>query len=301
MLRRAAMGAILSWVTLAVVACAALSSTPAAAPTPMPTPASTPTQARPSASGGLEVAELTIEPAEVDPGQELRITARVTNAGDTEDIYTAELCINNVTEAVREEILPPGGTETLSFRLSKNIPGAYEVTLGGLTGEFVVVRPAELTPAGNHTVSTPELTVAPDFAGIDVVTNETVSLSQFEGSVVLLNFVNYGCSSSVNQIVSAQLLVIRDVARDRGDFVPLSIFCGCYPADSLRDFAVQNGLTWPWIRGTANSIAPQYVDYLVEYGYPTLVFIDRHQHITEVTGYCDFFTLGTKIDETSRY
>ena len=301
MLRRIAVGAILSWLTLAVVACAGLTSTPAPAPTPASIPSSTPTQARLSAPGGFEVAQLGIDPAEVNPGQEIRITAQVTNTGDEEESYTAELSINNIAEAVREEVLPAGGTQTLSFLVSKDIPGTYEVALGGLAGQFVVVKPAELTPTSNGKAVSPELTVAPDFTGIDVVTNETVSLGQFRGSVVLINFVNYGCSRSLSQIVSAQLLVIRDVAKERDDFVPLSIFCGCCPRDVLRDFTEQNGLTWPWIRGTANSTVPQYVGYLIEYGYPTLVFIDKHQYVREVTGYCDFFTLSAKIDETSQY
>ena len=142
---------------------------------------------------------------------------------------------------------------------------------------------------------------APGFTGIDVVTNETVSLDQFKGSTILLNFVNYGCSTSLNQTVSAQLMVIRDLRKQRDDFIPISIFCGCCPPDVLRQFATQNGLTWPWILDTDYSIVNSYYEYLKEHGYPTLIFIDKNQDINMVTGYCDFFTLGTKIDETSQF
>ena len=140
--------------------------------------------------------------------------------------------------------------------------------------------------------------IAPGFTGIDVVTNEMISLDQFKGSTILLNFVNYGCSTSLNQIVSAQLMVIRDLRKQRDDFIPISIFCGCCPPDVLRQFATQNGLTWPWILDTDYSIVQNYYPYLRENGYPTLIFIDKNQNISEVTGYCDFFTLTTKIDET---
>jgi hypothetical protein len=110
--------------------------------------------------------------------------------------------------------------------------------------------------------------------------------------------VNYGCSSRLNDIVSAQLLVIRDLSKQRKDFIPVSIFCGCCSPVSLREFATQNSLTWPWILDIDNSVIRQYTDYLTEYGYPTLVFINKDQYITDVTGYCDFFTLDAKLDET---
>lgn len=175
-----------------------------------------------------------------------------------------------------------------------------------IVGGFMLSRysSSKLTATPNPTQpdspksTTPNPTIAPDFTGVDVVTNETISLTQFKGSVILLNFVNYGCSSSLNQIVSAQLLAIRDLSKQRDDFVPISVFCGCCPPDVLREFALQNGLSWPWILDTNNSILPQYADYLREYGYPTLIFIDEDQHIREVTGYCDVSTLGIKIDGT---
>ncbi len=68
----------------------------------------------------------------------------------------------------------------------------------------------------------------------------------------------------------------------------------------LRQFAVQNDLTWPWILDTDNSIVLKYERYLREYGYPTLVFIDKEQNIREVTGYIDTSTLSAKIDEISQ-
>ncbi|MBC8512025.1 MAG: redoxin domain-containing protein [Dehalococcoidia bacterium] len=144
-------------------------------------------------------------------------------------------------------------------------------------------------------------TVAPSFTATDVVTGETVSVAQFDGSVVLLNFVNYGCSSRLNQVVSAQLLGIRDLRKQRDDFTLISVFCSCCPPDVLRDFAKQNDLTWPWILDTDYSILEAYYDYLREYGYPTLVLIDKEHHITEVAGYLDLFALAKKIDETAQY
>ncbi|UCG83657.1 MAG: redoxin domain-containing protein [Dehalococcoidia bacterium] len=143
--------------------------------------------------------------------------------------------------------------------------------------------------------------ISPDFTGVDVMTNETVSLSQFKGSTVLLNFVNYGCNSRLNQIVGDQLVIIRSLKEQHGDVVPVSVFCGCCPPEVLRDFAEQNDLNWPWILDVDNSIVPLYYDYLRDYGYPTIVLIDQDQYVREVAGYTDLSTLNAMLDGLSLY
>jgi hypothetical protein len=141
---------------------------------------------------------------------------------------------------------------------------------------------------------------AHDFTGVDVVTGETITLAGLEGDVVLLNFVNYGCSESLNQMVSSQLMAIRDLAEQRDDFIPVSIFCGCCPTETLQQFAVQNDLNWPWILDSDYSILDSYADYCRQYGYPTLIFVDGEQNIREVTGYTDADSLSAKIDELTQ-
>ncbi|MFC2039376.1 TlpA family protein disulfide reductase [Chloroflexota bacterium] len=84
------------------------------------------------------------------------------------------------------------------------------------------------------------------------------------------------------------------------DFVPVSVFFGCCPVDVLRYFAQQNNLDWPWILDSDYTIADKYGEYLAQYGYPTLVFIDRGQTIRDVTGYLNTEILWIKIDEISR-
>ncbi len=137
---------------------------------------------------------------------------------------------------------------------------------------------------------------APDFTGVDVMTGKTISLADLKGSVVLLNFVNYGCSQDINNIVSAQLLAIKKLRQQRTDFLPLSVFCGCCPPEVLRQFATENGLSWPWILDTNNAIIARYINYVQEYGYPTLVFVDKEQYIRAVTGYSDGGSLSAELD-----
>jgi peroxiredoxin len=156
-------------------------------------------------------------------------------------------------------------------------------------------------PIPTATSITADMDISPDFTGIDVMTDEAVSLSQFKGSTVLLNFVNYGCSQRLSQIVGNQLVVIRTLKEQRGDFVPLSVFCGCCVPEVLREFAEQNNLMWPWILDTDNSILGLHYDYLKEYGYPTLVLIDKDGYVRDVTGYTDLSTLNAMIEGLSSY
>jgi len=118
-----------------------------------PTVTSKPTAKEiPPASAAFQITELAINPARVNPGENVTITAKVTNTGDTEDNYTAGLRINNVTEASsptfygsKEIIIAAGASQPLSFVVSRDTPGTYKVTWGELTGEFVVVKPDEAT------------------------------------------------------------------------------------------------------------------------------------------------------------
>ena len=264
----------------------------------------TTTKGAPSATQVFEVSSLTINPPEANTGVQVIITAKVTNTGNAENSYTPKIRIDDVTGGslpifryLKDVDIPAGATQLLSFVIPTDTPGTYQVTWGELTGEFRVVQPTKETGPSNNKSTTSAPAVAPDFTSVDVVTNQEITLSQFKGLVVLLNFVNYGCDPSLNNVVSKQLLAIRELQNRRSDFVPVSVFCGCCPPEVLRDFAEQNNLTWPWILDTDYSIVRNYVSYLRKYGYPTLIFIDQEQNIREVAGYSDLSVLSDKLDQ----
>jgi peroxiredoxin len=285
MLRKIAIGVVLFSLIFIAVACTAPTSIPSPAPT------------------AFQTADLAINPAEVNPGVEIIITAQVTNTADTEATYGAGLMLNDVTVGTTEVTMAAGESKLVSFVGSMATLGTYEVTWAELVGEFLVPRlTGEFVVVGDEPIDLggSEI-IAPDFTAVDVVTGETLSLGQFSGSAVLLNFVNLGCSSRLSEVVSAQLLAIQELRGQRNDFIPVSVFCGCCRPEVLREFAEQNDLTWPWILDTGNSIVGKYTSYLKQYGYPTLIFIDKEQNIREVTGYIDISTLSVKIDEISQY
>ena len=254
-----------------------------------------------SASSALKVSSLTINPPEANPGVQIIATAKVTNNGSAKESYTPKIRIDDVTGGalpsflyLKDVDIPAGATQLLSFVIPTDAPGKYEITWGELIGEFTVVEENK-TDTGNSKAAIKSS--APDFSGVDVVTNQKISLSQFKGSVVLLNFVNYGCDPSVNNVVSKQLLAIRDLKKQWSDFVPVSVFCGCCPPEVLRDFAQENNLLWPWILDTDYSIIRNYVVYLRQYGFPTLILIDQEQYIREVAGYSDLSVLSAKLEQ----
>ncbi len=301
---------LLLTLTLSLAGCAQAISKPTSTPEASltPEPATTPSKARTN----FQIGRLTINPPEVNSGVEVIITANVTNTSNAEGNYTGELKIDNLTKGAfvgffypEKVTIAAGASQLASFVINMLTPATYKVTWGDLIGEFTVVKSTEPTepPGSTSTVpkTAPKLVPAPSFTGVDVVTNKTISLSQFKGLVILLNFVNYGCSPSVNQVVSAQLLAIRELRKQRSDFVPISVFCGCCPPDVLRKFAKDNDLAWPWILDTDNSIVDKYTSYLRKYGYPTLIFIDKQQYIRDVSGYSDVAALKAEIDKALEY
>jgi peroxiredoxin len=253
-------------------------------------------------SSDFKISNLAVNPAEVNAGVQALITARVTNTGNKSNQYQGHVRIDDPSNSSLPSFLPSdkvnigaGETQIVSAAATMNNPGLYTVSWDGVT------QTLKVDPGAPEAVSSQIATgIAPDFTATDIVTGKTISLAQFKGSVVLLNFVNYGCSPALNQIVGDQLLKIRDLTQQRTDFTPISVFCGCCSPTVLRQFAKENGLNWPWILDTDYSIAKKYSSDLTRYGYPTLIFIDKDQTVSEVAGYTDLPGLGEKIDNAAK-
>jgi hypothetical protein len=89
----------------------------------------------------FRLSNLEINPTEVDTGEKVVITAKIVNIGGTQGSYTAELKVDGITNQTEKIIIPAGTDYMLVFKISKDLPGTYIVTLGGLTGQFVVNEP----------------------------------------------------------------------------------------------------------------------------------------------------------------
>jgi hypothetical protein len=102
----------------------------------------TPTASSPTPAA-FSVSNLHIEPSETKAGEKVTVSAEVKNTGGSEGSYTAELKVNGVTEDSQNLTIPAGASVGVTFSVSKDTPGVYQVTLGNLTAQFEVTKTTE--------------------------------------------------------------------------------------------------------------------------------------------------------------
>jgi len=81
---------------------------------------------------------LTITPPEPDLGEPVTISVNVTNIGEVEGGYVANLTINNVVRENQTVAVPAGETVTMQFTDAETVEGNYQVKIGDLSGSFRV-------------------------------------------------------------------------------------------------------------------------------------------------------------------
>jgi len=112
-------------------------------------------------------------------------------------------------------------------------------------------------------------TNAPDIEGPDVESGRTISLHQFKGKVVLLNFWASWCQEC--RLEHQNLLRLHEQFKDASNFVML----GVNYQDDLDDaqgYLKQFGSAFPHIRDLKGALA---IDFGV-YGVPETFLIDQH-------------------------
>jgi hypothetical protein len=85
------------------------------------------------------VTDLTITPSEAEEAEPILISANITNIGDLEGTYDANLTINNVLTQNQTIVVSGNNTSTIvEFTVIEETIGDYTVELGGLTGSFKI-------------------------------------------------------------------------------------------------------------------------------------------------------------------
>jgi hypothetical protein len=121
------------------------------------------TYATPDEGGGGEstppaafiISALSITPQEVNIGDEVTISALVTNTGNLEGIYRVALGIDSQVVEIQEINLAGGASQVVTFKISENVADIYSVNINGLSGSFVVKAAATLEPAPAPTSTPP--------------------------------------------------------------------------------------------------------------------------------------------------
>jgi uncharacterized membrane protein len=84
------------------------------------------------------VSDLEAGPTEVEVGEEVTISATVTNTGEGEGFYNVVLKINGVAEDDETVLLAGGASTIVEFRVVKEAAGMYSVEVDGLDSTFTV-------------------------------------------------------------------------------------------------------------------------------------------------------------------
>jgi uncharacterized cupredoxin-like copper-binding protein len=92
----------------------------------------------PLVPANFSVRNLVIAPERAKQGEKINISAIVTNSGEVAGTYSLELKLKGAIETTEEITLNPGESQKVTFGITKNTPGFYNVELEGLTGRFVV-------------------------------------------------------------------------------------------------------------------------------------------------------------------
>ena len=86
----------------------------------------------------FQISDLDVTPSEVEAGEEVTVSVRITNVGGQTGSYTLPLIINQTTEDTKTVTLEKGASTTTEFKIIKQTPGKYNVEIAGLIDEFTV-------------------------------------------------------------------------------------------------------------------------------------------------------------------
>jgi hypothetical protein len=87
------------------------------------------------------LSNLVVNPSTATTGESVTISVDVSNTGEVEGSYAAILKINGSLEETKEVTLAGGASTTVTFAVSEDTAGKYEVGLGDQSGEFTVGSP----------------------------------------------------------------------------------------------------------------------------------------------------------------
>ncbi len=119
----------------------------------------------------FEVVNLIINPDDAEPSEDITISGNVTNLSGTAGTFAVTLWLDNTVEAGKNVSLEVGETKMVSFTVTQDTEGTYEVRFDRLFGSFSITKaPPPPAPAA-FTAS--ELTITPAVVGI----GETVTIS----------------------------------------------------------------------------------------------------------------------------
>jgi len=86
-----------------------------------------------------------VSPQQVLPDQEVEISINIANHGGESGAHNVALFINGYVEQSQTVSVSPGSARLVVFRISKTVPGTYQVSMEGAQGQFIVLDISEST------------------------------------------------------------------------------------------------------------------------------------------------------------
>jgi len=86
----------------------------------------------------FQISDLNVTPSEVEAGEEVTVSVKITNVGGQTGSYTLPLIINQTTEDTKTVTLEEGASNITEFKVIKQTAGKYNIEIAGLVDEFTV-------------------------------------------------------------------------------------------------------------------------------------------------------------------
>jgi PKD repeat protein len=93
----------------------------------------------------LGVSYLNIDPVQVLPNQEVVVSANICNSGEERGSKTVSLMLNGEAVQSQSVSVSPGACQQVVFKVSRAVPGTYQVAIDGMTGQFSVLAQRTVT------------------------------------------------------------------------------------------------------------------------------------------------------------
>jgi len=93
----------------------------------------------------LGISYLYVDPIQVLPGQAVTVSANVCNSGEERGTRTVSFMVNGEAVESQSVSVSGGACQQVTFNVTRAVPGAYQVAIDGMMGQFSVVAPRTVT------------------------------------------------------------------------------------------------------------------------------------------------------------
>jgi hypothetical protein len=123
------------------------------------------------AQAEFNLISLDITPPEVVAGDPVSVAACVKNIGDSEGIYSATLMIDGAVVEKKEVSVAPNDMQTITFSLTKDRAGTYNIAVGELSANLIV-KPTPIQKEVEEGLRNPKYNEAVAFIKSDNTSNK---------------------------------------------------------------------------------------------------------------------------------